>query len=307
MLGTRMVAKAGTMSTFEPERTNEAWHLLRKVFLLFLVVTASALGLVLLSRQRGTVPPVLFNILADATMGLLVGLAARLALRDRHMLIQGLASAAVSIVGLGILGYLTNWRSGIGPFRAGLVPVHWLAAQHITLNLPLEFGSSGMNLMDLVHMVIAVDTSWIALRVWKHAPQVSAHSASPSPRVRRPARSRSRSSAAAPAAPAPEVPHSNGSGWRTRLRRRSADRAAVARPSTALRPVRPKTKRSSLRHRRPAVHLAVHEEHRCPYCLQPVSRSDPRGTVECQICHTLHHKDCWDITGNCQVPHLTNL
>jgi hypothetical protein len=27
--------------------------------------------------------------------------------------------------------------------------------------------------------------------------------------------------------------------------------------------------------------------------------------VECQICHTLHHADCWAITGTCQVPHYT--
>jgi hypothetical protein len=26
--------------------------------------------------------------------------------------------------------------------------------------------------------------------------------------------------------------------------------------------------------------------------------------VECEVCHTLHHKDCWDVTGICQVPHL---
>jgi hypothetical protein len=27
--------------------------------------------------------------------------------------------------------------------------------------------------------------------------------------------------------------------------------------------------------------------------------------VECEICHTLHHADCWAITGACQVPHFT--
>ena len=59
----------------------------------------------------------------------------------------------------------------------------------------------------------------------------------------------------------------------------------------------------ALRHK-PAVQLAVHEEHRCPYCLEDVNRNDPRGAVECPVCHTLHHKDCWDITGTCQVPHL---
>jgi hypothetical protein len=25
--------------------------------------------------------------------------------------------------------------------------------------------------------------------------------------------------------------------------------------------------------------------------------------VTCPICKTRHHKDCWDITGMCQVPH----
>jgi ribosomal protein L37AE/L43A len=52
------------------------------------------------------------------------------------------------------------------------------------------------------------------------------------------------------------------------------------------------------------VQLALVEEHRCPYCLENVTRADPRGVVECNVCHTLHHKDCWDITGSCQVPHL---
>jgi ribosomal protein L37AE/L43A len=63
--------------------------------------------------------------------------------------------------------------------------------------------------------------------------------------------------------------------------------------------------RNVLRRRR-AVRLAAYEEHRCPYCLEPVRRGDPRGTVECPICHTLHHKDCWHVTGSCQIPHLTS-
>ena len=62
-------------------------------------------------------------------------------------------------------------------------------------------------------------------------------------------------------------------------------------------------RRNIFRHK-PAVQLAVYEEHRCPYCLEDVKRNDARGSVECPVCHTLHHKDCWDITGSCQVPHL---
>jgi hypothetical protein len=57
--------------------------------------------------------------------------------------------------------------------------------------------------------------------------------------------------------------------------------------------------------RKPQLHLSGEEEHRCPYCLELIVPDDPRGTVECKICHTLHHADCWAITGACQVPHYT--
>src|SRR5512140_1142002 len=157
-----MASRADSMSTYESERNDEAWHLLRKLFLLLLLVIASALGLVLLSRRQTNLPLVLFNILADAGLGLLVGLAARIVLRERDALIQGLVSAAVSIIGLAVLGYFTGWKSGLGPFQAGLVRVHWLDALHIPLSLPLEFGHTGMDVLDLVHAIIAMDVSWIA-------------------------------------------------------------------------------------------------------------------------------------------------
>ena len=67
--------------------------------------------------------------------------------------------------------------------------------------------------------------------------------------------------------------------------------------------IAPKRRR---RCRKARVQLALVEEHRCPYCLETVTRNDARGVVECNLCHTFHHKDCWDITGTCQVPHLNN-
>jgi hypothetical protein len=51
------------------------------------------------------------------------------------------------------------------------------------------------------------------------------------------------------------------------------------------------------------IRLVGIEEHKCPYCLEPIAERDPRGVVTCPICKTRHHKDCWDITGMCQVPH----
>jgi ribosomal protein L37AE/L43A len=79
----------------------------------------------------------------------------------------------------------------------------------------------------------------------------------------------------------------------------------------------PKTRRKSARggstvhgsrrrSRKPEVQFATSEEHRCPYCLELVGPDDPRGVVECKVCHTLHHADCWAITGVCQVPHLNS-
>lgn len=54
---------------------------------------------------------------------------------------------------------------------------------------------------------------------------------------------------------------------------------------------------------RPKISLVGAEEHRCPYCLEEVDPNDPAGVVVCQVCHSYHHKSCWDITGTCQVPH----
>jgi len=52
------------------------------------------------------------------------------------------------------------------------------------------------------------------------------------------------------------------------------------------------------------IQIVGEEEHRCPYCLELVDQNDSHGVVECPICHTLHHADCWAVTGTCQVPHL---
>jgi len=51
------------------------------------------------------------------------------------------------------------------------------------------------------------------------------------------------------------------------------------------------------------VKLNGSEDHRCPYCLEEVHKNDPRGVVICPECGTWHHKDCWEITGSCQMAH----
>lgn len=65
----------------------------------------------------------------------------------------------------------------------------------------------------------------------------------------------------------------------------------------------PLPRRHSTRKAHKTVRLIGKEEMRCPYCLQIIEPHDPNGIVVCPICHTAHHKECWDITGSCQVPH----
>ena len=55
------------------------------------------------------------------------------------------------------------------------------------------------------------------------------------------------------------------------------------------------------------VKLVGTEDHRCPYCLEEVYQNDPRGIVICPDCGTWHHRDCWEITGSCQIAHKHEL
>jgi hypothetical protein len=39
--------------------------------------------------------------------------------------------------------------------------------------------------------------------------------------------------------------------------------------------------------------------------LQMVDTEDMKTVVVCPVCNAHHHRSCWEITGACQVPHLT--
>jgi hypothetical protein len=298
-----MVSKSEAMGLYPMDRASERWHLGRKLILLLLLVLAADLGLVILLRQRANVPLVLFNLLADAGIGVLMGLACRIVLRRRGWLLQAIAAAALSIIGLAILGSMTDQRSGIGPLELQLTRVHWLDRYRIPLRVPTLPKRSAMDLLDAAHFVIAVDVSWITLRAWRRRVRASPASVESLPAARPSiAASPARWSAIAVApTPTPVVRSPQ-----PVVKQRKLGRPLISTGVRAVRPARRQHGRRNLFRRKPDVQLAVYEEHRCPYCLENVKRNDPRGSVECPICHTLHHKDCWDITGTCQVPHLNS-
>lgn len=250
-------------------------HLLRKLVLLSLLTAAYALGLVLLFSKATWFPLPLFSFFADSTLAVVAGFGSRLMLSKRNWFIRFITATVMSVGGLAILGYFSDWEIGIDA-------------------IALSRGYMGWE--DLIHLVVGITISWAALWAWyRPAPKngetsefiesaqspviVQPQSWLPQPRMR--------------IGSGVEAHSGNGS--------RSSVRARLK--LVTKQPTRPKKNRSS-RMRRPHVQLALVEEHRCPYCLEPVLRTDIRGIKECDVCHSLHHADCWAVTGTCQVPHL---
>lgn len=164
----------------------------------------------------------------------------------------------------------------------GLELMGWFTGWQVGLG-PLNFGHTGVDWYSLGQLFLGIGIALLALLAWTQPtltvarPAPRPKSIVTSPRTRPQPKKRPRRAA-------------RSSGW-------------LAPASVTGKSVGPKRKR--LGRRKPRLQLSDKEEHRCPYCLELVDPDDPRGTVECKICHTLHHTDCWAITGACQVPHYT--
>jgi hypothetical protein len=292
-----MALRVATMSSSDRlQSPSPRSHLMRKLILLVLLVVAMALSLAILFKQKYDLPVFYLNLLADASLGLVAGLGARFVLRRRHGMLRGLAAVATLVIGLFVLGYFTDWLVGIGP------PVFW---------------RSRPDWSGLAQWAVGTGVSLLALLAW-HRPlprlvtpvertgqqsQRKKPHWSPAaiiPHIRVPGRRSARSTSS--------VGHSNA---KTRTRSSLVRAKTPAHNEILLRPkqgaARTAKPKSASHFRRKShkshVQLALIEEHRCPYCLEPVKRNDPRGVKECEVCHTLHHADCWAITGTCQVPH----
>jgi hypothetical protein len=275
------ISAAGMSPTDTMPRISKPRHLFRKLLLVFLLTAAYALGLVLLFFKESWFPLILFNILADCTVAVVAGFGVRLLLSQRGWFIRSVAAGVLPVAGLAILGYFSDWKIGIDVIALSLGYVSWA---------------------DLAHLVGCVTVSWAALWAWHRPARREASSVPEVQAVRstvdvQPRRVRAPQGWSLQ----PGLRVSPGTGLQPGNGRRSSARARTK--LVVKQPVQPKPKRR-MQLRRPHVQLALVEEHRCPFCLEPVLRTDERGTKECVVCHTLHHADCWEITGTCQVPHL---
>jgi len=288
-----MLAQTATMSQTHSSRIAMRSTLFVKLLLLFLLVTVSAFGLIQFFRVKSDYPVWLQNWFAVATLAVVAGFGSRWVLNRRNSFIRFIVAMATYLSGLFLLGFLSEWKYGIGPFA---------------------FWPRQVDVEGLAQVGFGLVIFLLVFQAWKRRSPAIAQAVatprsipSPAPKVeRKPAVARKPSPA-----PAKSVGRKSILGFlKPAQKPAKKTQAGRASPKKRVKPGRAATPVSRKKGRgwrgRPKVQLAIVEEHRCPFCLEPVSRVDPRGVVECDVCHTLHHKDCWEITGVCQVPHYNS-
>ncbi len=291
-----MALRSSTMSmpfsdqTFEiqPER----YHLIRKLAILLLMVISTSLWLYILFREKRLAYAVAVQELAaGAVIALVAGLGAQLILSQRDGFFRFVAAMAGDVVGIYLLGFVSHGRYGISEFG-------WLprAVDYDGLNL-IGLGFVLILFISLVfrrtRVIVIPEPIQVIPPTGESETFSSVQMEPPNPiSISNPDRARVSS---------PRISWSRFfSPVSLPAERSNGRRSGMIQPAKVAPAMPPKRRR----HKKARVQLALVEDHRCPYCLVTVSRADPRGVVECNVCHALHHKDCWDITGNCQVPHL---
>lgn len=256
---------------------------MRRILLLLLFITGIVLWLVVLYQSKTQFPKLLMEILAVSAIGLGAGLGTRLALTKWNWLIQLGFTLACLVMGLYALGFLTDWRIGLAP---------------------LEFWRDQVDYREAAQLGGGALTALMVLSAWRR-PNVRTYQ----PYSRSGSDGRAAVAVSGSYQPVPRTSTRTAGSGRLSSRGRavsrpspSAGRLVVSRPSKKS---KARSGRRGVFSRKPEVQFSAYEEHKCPYCLEDVKRNDPRGVKECPVCHTLHHADCWSITGMCQVPHLT--
>ena len=251
--------------------------------------------MILLFTYQVNLPPLLMTLFAIICLGLAAGVGARAAFYQRSGFTRNFTALVILAPSLYALGYFTNWKMGIGPLDS------WAKGYVGWFELAQFCGSA----------LVAMSALW----AWWRSPSRGLDG-----QIR--SRHSSKHSGQAQSAASVQLPEFNRprfhfpESWNPRRQEKSrlksahrtraqdklmpeVEKVVISRPA---KPVR--AKRRKLLQRKPELQISVYEEHRCPYCLDEVNRNDPRGVKECDVCHSLHHADCWEITGSCQVPHL---
>lgn len=256
-------------------------------------------------KPRESSRPLVIGVIITALAAVLAGLAFVSLGRSSRMLPELLAPIGSLGVGLAS-GFSARWSlTGHSRWRRW-----WVALFAVCCGL-IAFGSPGSNTLGLdllnprrvrpdwiglAQVAAGMMTASLAVLAWSSQPAVN-----PAPRPRpRPAVSTAR-----PRRKSIDLKPSVVPAIRSLGRRRTDTQPLLRLPERGLKfNTRSQVqKRSRVRSAHAGIQIDTQEQHRCPYCLEPVDPRDSAGVRVCSICHTLHHADCWEVTGTCQVPH----
>jgi ribosomal protein L37AE/L43A len=236
-----------------------------------------------LHRYQVNLEPFWMTVFSILMIGVAVGATPRANFYAWSGFIQFLTILILLPLGLFTLGFFTNWQMGIGPLEP------WLDGR-IDQDQLIQLGAS---------FLIAA----ITLEAWRGKSSVSISN------ERHPVRGGEIEAMPFVVQPSRSSRTSNGRYSSTPkiqpfLRFMKAPKSRVK--NSSVRSVQPKSRfgfRQLFKHK-PNIQVSLYEAHRCPYCLEEVKQNDPRGVKRCEVCNALHHADCWEVTGVCQVPHL---
>lgn len=282
-------ATMSTSSSSSPQRI----VFLRKLMGSAFFVVAIAAGAALLNRFQVNLNLLEMTIFAVLAVGMAAGAAPRASFYGWHGAVRFIMMLIMLLLGMFALGFFSVWQLGIGPLEP------WLEGDVAN--------------DQIIQLGVAFFVALLTLTAWrKPTPKIS--QAEPIAQVPVPVRPRdteassltrhirfasARASEYIPPAskfnPFPRIKSFPKLRWRT--------------PEEKVRPQHTAGQSKSgfrqlFKRRKPNVQVSLYEIHRCPYCLEEVKPNDPRGVKKCDVCNTLHHADCWEVTGFCQVPHL---
>ena len=293
-----MSIRAATMSnsySSTPRRSG----FFRKLVVTLSFVLGIASAMALFHTYQRNISVFWMTVLAISTVGLACGSAARINFFQSSILIRFFIMLLALPLGLFTLGVLTNWQIGIGPLNP------WAAG-----NIPQD---------ELIQLIGAFVVALICLSAWrKPSPKLIDEVAEAQPVRRNREPVTPPVVVAAPIIPAPAQPRRSSRASKARSQPKTPPRLKFMKAQKVRSKTRPRAEklilsqtkapsRSKLKKlfsRKPHLQISLYEEHRCPFCLEDVKANDPRGVKKCEVCNTLHHADCWEITGFCQVPHL---
>src|SRR6266498_1059647 len=202
-------AMMNPMSSIDtPPVVRESDSLFRKLVLLVLLISAAVLWVIVWFQYETIFPLLLSTFFADVSLGLVAGFGSRFILRNRELFSRYLVAILIAVIGMTMIGFLTNSVLGIGPFQLERkfaeqireISFHrdlWSQIRALHIGSRVLFDFSKMDWADPVHLAISLVIAVLSLQAWRRPipasepvevvplPVVSSPPATPSRRGRR--------------------------------------------------------------------------------------------------------------------------